>query len=405
MTSSDSVQVSGFERRRASAAVLCCAALLCAAHASAEPRVPGKAAEVLERLPVRDGAEWRHIAALQAELARAPRDAALAAELAQRYLELFRTQGDPRLIAYAQRGLSAWSTDATPPFEIALKRAEIAQTEHRFDAARAELERLAARAPRDARAWLNLATIDVVRADYASARRECGHLVLLEDVAIAGGCAATVQAVTGEAGRAYEFVARRLAAAGELPSGIAVWLETLAAETADALGRMGEAETHYRAALRAGAHPSVYLLVAYADFLLRAGRPGEVVTLLAEAPPADPLLLRLAIAEKHLGSDVAKRLEVLGYRLQLALDGLETTHAREAACFALYLLEKPDVALASALTNWNVQHEAIDARLVLEAALAAGHPEAARPVVEWLDANHVEHAALRVLAEKARAAS
>jgi len=65
----------------------------------------------------------------------------------------------------------------------------------------------------------------------------------------------------------------------------------------------------------------------------------------------------------------------------------------------------PDVALASALTNWTVQHEAIDARLVLEAALAAGRPEAARPVIEWLDANHVEHAALRALAMKARGAS
>ena len=405
MIGSDGVRVSRSERRRASAAVLCCAALLCAAHASAEPHVPGNAAEVLERLPMRDGAEWRDISALQVELARAPRDAALAADLAQRYLELFRTQGDPRLIAYAQRGLRAWSTDAEPPFEIALKRAEIAQTEHRFDAARGELERLVARAPRDARAWLTLTTIDVVRADYASARRECGRLLLLADASIAGGCVAAVQAVTGEAGRAYEFVTRQLADTSDLPRGIAVWLDTLAAETADALGRAGDAETHYRAALRADAHPSVYLLVAYADFLLRAQRADEVVTLLAEIPPADPLLLRLAIAEKRMGRDVAKRLEVLGYRLQLALDGLETTHAREAACFALYLLEKPDVALASALTNWSVQREAIDARLVLEAALAAGHPEAARPVVEWLDANHVEHAELKVLALRVRAAS
>jgi hypothetical protein len=405
MIGSNGFQVSRFGRRRASAAVLCFIVLLGAVSANAEPYVPGNAAEVLERLPARDGAQWRDIAALQAELTRAPHDAALAATLAQRYLELFRTQGDPRLIAYAQRGLRAWSTDAEPPFEIALKRAEIAQTEHRFDAARSELERLAARAPRDARAWLTLAAIDVVRADYTSARRECARLLLLEDSAIAGGCAAGVQAVTGDAGRAYEFVARQLADASDLPAGIAVWLETLAAETAEALGRAGDAETHYQAALRADAHPSVYLLVGYADFLLRARRGGEVVTLLADAPPADPLLLRLAIAEKQMGRDVAKRLEVLGYRLQLALDGLETTHAREAACFALYLLEKPDVALVSALTNWNVQHEAIDARLVLEAALAAGHPEAARPVVEWLDANHVEHAALHALALKARAAS
>ena len=127
--------------------------------------------------------------------------------------------------------------------------------------------------------------------------------------------------------------------------------------------------------------------------------------MLADAPPADPLLLRLAIAEKRLGRDVAKRLDVLGYRFDLALAGLDNTHAREAACFALYLADTPDVALTSALANWNVQHEAIDARLVLEAAIAAGRAQAARSVLDWLDANHVEHAALRALAQKVRAAS
>ncbi len=397
-------RVGRFGRRRASAAVLCCAALCAAASARGEPRVPNDTAQVLERLPARDGADWRAIAALQAELARAPRDHAIAAELAQRYLALFRVQGDPRLIAYAQRGLSPWSADAEPPLEIAMRRAELAQTEHRFDAARAELERVLARAPRDAQAWLTLAAIDVVRADYDAARRECSRLVLIEDATIAGGCLAAVQAMSGEAGRAYEFLEAQLAEAGELPPAIAVWLETLAAELAEGLGRDGAAEAHYQAALRIDAERSVYLLAAYADFLLHAQRAEDVIALLDDAPPADPLLLRLARAEKRVGRDVAKRVDVLGYRLQLALDGLETTHAREAAYFALYLLDQPELALDSALANWRVQHEAIDARLVLEAALAAGRPAAARPVVEWLDANRIDHVDLQRLASRSRSA-
>src|SRR5687767_12821562 len=128
-------RVSWAGRRRASAAALCCAALLGAAFiASADPYMPSDGAQVLERLPAREGADWQAIAALQARLARAPHDAAIAAELAERHLALFRRQGDPRLIAYAQRGLSAWRTAVEPPLEIALRRAEIAQTEHRFDA-------------------------------------------------------------------------------------------------------------------------------------------------------------------------------------------------------------------------------------------------------------------------------
>jgi hypothetical protein len=357
---------------------------------------------VLERLPAREGAEWQAIAALQAELARAPRDAALAADLAQRYLALFRTQGDPRLVAYAQRGLASWSQEPAPPIEIALERAAIAQTEHRFDAARAELQRVIEDEPRTAQAWLTLAAIDVVRADYTAARRECSRLVLLEDAVVAGGCLAAVQAMSGEAGRAHQYLEGRLADTSDLPPEIAAWLETLAAEIAEADGRAADAQRHYRFALRAAAPASVYLLAAYADFLLRTDRAADAIALLADAPPADPLQLRLALAEKRAGRDVAKRVDVLSYRLQLALDGLETTHAREAAYFALYLLERPDVALGSALANWSVQHEAIDARLVLEAALAAGRPAAAQPVLEWLDANRVEHADLRRLGLQAR---
>src|SRR5262245_39039283 len=103
------VRVWRLRRRRASAAVLCCAAMLGAALAGAAPRVPADAGEVPERWPARDGAEWQDISALQLQLARSPRDAAIAADLAQRYLALFRAQGDPRLIAYAARGLGAWS--------------------------------------------------------------------------------------------------------------------------------------------------------------------------------------------------------------------------------------------------------------------------------------------------------
>jgi TPR repeat protein len=65
-------------------------------------------------------------------------------------------------------------------------------------------------------------------------------------------------------------------------------------------------------------------------------------------------------------------------------------HRREEARFALALQHQPARALALAVANWGVQREPADARVLLEAALAAGQPEAARPVVAWLRANHVQ---------------
>jgi tetratricopeptide (TPR) repeat protein len=363
------------------------------------PFVPSDESQVLERLPPRTGREWQAIASLRAQLAREPRSATVAAELARRYLELFRAEGEPRLVAYAQSALAPWRDERDPPLEIAQRRAEIAQSEHRFDDALADLKRVIERDPRSVAARLTVASIDLVRADYDASRRECARLVLLADAAVAGACSSAVRAMTGEAGDAYQYLTRSLAEPTALPPELRVWIETLAAETSETLGAWHNAEAHYRAALASGERerPSVYLLAAYADFLLRGRRPDEALALLKDAPPADPLTLRIAVAEKQLGRLEPARVESLSYRLQLALDGLDTTHAREAAYFALYVLDKPELALERALTNWNVQREPIDARLVLESALAAHRAADARPVLDWLASSGCEHVDLQRL--------
>jgi hypothetical protein len=358
--------------RRVSAAILFLAGTT-VGSASASPFVPTDPDAVLERLPARDGAEWAGIAELHARLAAEPGDAATAAALARSYLELNRRRGDPRLVAYADRALARWDGDAAPPVEVALERALIAQTEHRFAAARDELTRLIGRAPRTLEAWLALATIDTVQGRYPEAKRSCARLVL-QDATIAGACLAAVQLVTGEAEAAQRWLAANLDGSDSLPGELAVWLATLAAETSETLGLDDEAARRYAAALAAGgAGPSIYLLTSYADFLLRRGRDSAVVELLEKAAPADSVLLRLAVAEARLGRPDAARIETLRYRLDLALRGLDVAHAREAAFFALYVEKDAARALPLARANWSVQRELSDARLVRDAEQGVTH--------------------------------
>ena len=377
--------------RRFCAALVLVIGVALGGAAVAAPVVPNDPALILERLPARDGEIWDDIRALHVAIAASPEDASLAAELAQRYLERNRSVGDPRLVAYASRALAHWDGVAAPPVEIALERALIAQTEHRFDAARAELGRVVERAPRSSQAWLALATIDTVQGRYADAKRGCARLVFLQDAVVAGACFAAVQAVTGDAAAAYRFLTQSLERPEAPEPGSLAWLATLAAETADGLGRHDDADRHYRAALAASdPQPSIYLLTAYADFLLRRERPAAVIALLESAPPADSPLLRLALAEARMGRDAGARVETLRFRLELALRGEDRAHAREAAFFALHLDHDAGRALALALDNWAVQREPVDARLVLDAAAAAAMPNAAQPVRDWLASNGTE---------------
>jgi hypothetical protein len=373
--------------RRASAALVFLAVAAGAAKdGAAAPVTPTDPQQVLERLPPRDGPEWIAIRESQARLAAEPGDALTAAALARRYLALVRRTGEPRLLAYAHRALVRWDDTAEPPPGVALQRALLAQSEHRFAYARAELVRLVAREPAEAEAWLALAAIDTVQGRYTDANAACLRLLLAADPAVTAGCVAAAKSMTHEAGAAYALLAANIARQSTDASSVTSWLATLAAETAARLGRDEEAGAYFETALAASRPtPDLYLLTAYADYLLEHARFAEVIALLEHAPPADTILLRLALAERRAGNGAAEHIATLRYRLELALDGRDAAHAREAAYLALYLLDDAERALPLALANWAEQREAIDARLVLDAAAAARKRAAAAPVTEWLE--------------------
>ena len=182
-----------------------------------------------------------------------------------------------------------------------------------------------------------------------------------------------------------------------------VRLETLLGKTAERLGDWGRAEGHFQEAQRLGPHDA-YLLGAYADFLLDQGRAGEVVALLREETRVDGLLLRLTLAEREIGAPGKEaHIEELRARFAASRQRGDSLHQGEEARFLLHLVDQPQAALTLAKANWAVQREPRDARILLEAALASGQPEAARPALEMLERTKLEDAALRRLANELQA--
>jgi len=78
----------------------------------------------------------------------------------------------------------------------------------------------------------------------------------------------------------------------------------------------------------------------------------------------------------------------------------DAVHRREEARFTLHLIGRPQDALRLALENWEVQREAWDARLVLEAALASGEPKSAAGVVAWLRDKRLEDPRIAALVDQ-----
>ena len=119
--------------------------------------------------------------------------------------------------------------------------------------------------------------------------------------------------------------------------------------------------------------------------------------------PVDILLLRRVQAARRSGaSDATAEADALGQRFDALRARGDRVHMREEARFVLELLGRPDDALALALDNWRVQKEPLDARIVLETALAANRPEAAREIVAWVDRTQLEGDRIAALAAAAR---
>jgi hypothetical protein len=377
-----------------------------AAPAAAAPYTPSDDAQVLERVPARaNNPRARELQSLRDALRREPRNPEAAAALAQRWIDDALAEGDPRYVGYAQAALAPWWAEPAPPPAVRVQRALVLQYDHRFDAALADLAAVTDEEPWNATAWAWQAAIRMVRADYAGARAACEGLAPYASALTAAGCHAYVDSLTGNAELASDALGATLADAGDASREERVWALTRLAEIEERRGDAAAAERAFRDALALNV-ADVYLLAAYADFLLDQARPREVITLLAQRGRADVLLLRLALAGRAAQDPrAAKWADELQARFEAARARGDRTHEKEESRFVLALRGDAARALELALANHELQREPSDARALLEAALAARTPAAkaaVQPVLQWLEAHHVESVVLRRLAEQAR---
>jgi len=376
-------------------------ALLPLATAWAAPFVPSSDAEVLETLPLRiDSPGARELRELRKALAAEPQNLDLALPLAQRYFDEVAAEGDPRYIGYAQAALAPWWNLSEPPVPVRVMRAKLLQFNHRFAEAKADLDAALRAQPDHAEAWAWRAAISLVQADYAQARVACQRLQPLATPLMARACLAQIDATTGQSAAAAQALQRALREHPPTDAAESLWVLTRLAEAEQARGAHAAAETAFRQALALGRSDG-YLLAAYADFLLDRGRAAEVLTLLKGRERSDLLLLRLALAAKALNDPaLAAWQQELSARFAVArLRGDDALHLKEEARFTLQVLGQAAQAADLAQRNFATQREPADARILLEAALAARNPGAAQAALQWLAESGNDHLALTTPAQ------
>jgi tetratricopeptide (TPR) repeat protein len=361
--------------------ILRVAALLVGAGTSAAlagPYVPTDDNAVLAEISA--GTRYTDVSARG--LARGRLDVAI--PLAQFYIQQSRVSGDLRYLGYAEAVLAPWLKQTPPQTDVLVLQATLQQSRHEFAASLATLEQTLAARPEDAQALLIRATVLRVLGRYPEASAACEKFSRLVEPRLAALCVQSLRGLNGRLDSAYTSLTQ-VSTQGWLNSEKS-WLYSELGEMAVRLGREQDAERWFQQDLRLS-QSDFYVRAAYADLLLQQGRPGEVLALLRGQESLEPLLLRIAIAQKQLRDPA---LSESSARLRAAfaaeLQRGEAVHRREQARFLLEIEDQPRLSLAAALENWAVQREPDDVLVLLRAAMAAGNPRAAAPATNFVRA-------------------
>jgi tetratricopeptide (TPR) repeat protein len=364
--------------------------------------VPQSDAEQLQDVPSSADPKVAEFRSLRAMLDTAPDNPALALQLADAYIDYGRQIGDAHYAGYAEAIITPWLSAAQPAARAMVTEATILQYRHQFPEARVMLHGALKADPRNAQAWLTLATLDMVQGDYDSAARNCAQVSGIAGFELGIACVGNLHSYTGRARQSMTLLQQVEHAGTKNSDATQAWIEGLLAETAERLGDWPLAESHYLSALKLKPRDN-FLLVTYADFLLDRERPKEVLVLLADHAQSDTAFLRLCLAQAALHSDEAPRYSwIMAARFEaLRLRGSDF-FGREQARFALELEHDPRSALDLARRNWQVQREPWDTRLLLAAALAAREPQAAVEALDFLQNTKLEDPMIQPLARELR---
>ena len=345
-------------------------------RAQASPYVPSSDSVMLAELPA--GTRYADLAARR--LARGRLDVAV--PLAQFYIQQSRLSGDLRYLGYAQAVLAPWVNQRPAAPDALVLHATVQQSRHEFSAALATLDLALRVRPNDPQALLTRATILRVLGRYREASAACEQFARSVDPRLSALCIQSLRGLNGHLDSAYAALLQ-LSPQGWLNAEKS-WLYSELGEMAVRLGLDADAQRWFQQDLNL-APADFYVRAAYADLLLRQGRAAEALTLLQGQESFEPLLLRIAIAQKQLHDP---RLALSSARLKAAFAAEtqrgEAVHRREQARFLLEVEDQPKLALAAASENWAVQREPDDVLVLVAAARAAGNPAAAEPALDFV---------------------
>ncbi len=377
-------------------------AIFLSSSALATPFIPKSDDQILERLRVNvNDVAAQELRDLRAKLQQNPNNLSLAVVVARKYIERARSDADPRYNGRAQAVLAPWWKLETLPESVLILRATLKQNAHDFKGALLDLDLAAKLDPQDPQIWVTRSVVQTVLGNLTEAKRSCLPLFQTSTELVAVTCVANAASLNGQATKAFQTLSQVLRDNPQASESEKSWATGTLVETAARLQRP-DADARFQAALQKDSSDT-YLKAAYVDYLLEKNQAARALPFVQNTK-ADALLLRRVLVEKTLRSKTYSQYrDQMASRIAASHARGDTVHRREEAIFTLRVLKNSSEALKLAKANWLVQHEPLDAKILLEAAIASRQFEAAKPVLEWFSTTKLEDVRIAKLVAQVKA--
>jgi len=294
------------------------------------------------------------------------------------------TEGDLRWYGTAKAALQPWWQAQSLSADGHFMRGLVKQGFHDFDGGLADIDAALAQDTRRAEFWSWRFAIHLLRSQMSEAAADCQGMADHIGVPDAQACQAILAYRTGHADTAIAAL-QTLVRHPDFQGALAQdWLRFHLGEAQRTAGR------HDLALATWGKHlsqrPSAHAVrLAYVELLNAQGQHTQALRWANVPAPTDALLVQQWLAERAVGnSDQAQKLsQILQERFASQAQRKDELIERPRMVFLIENQQEDGLVLAQ--RNWAIQQEPPDAALLIRAALERQRPQAARPVLEWMD--------------------
>jgi hypothetical protein len=250
--------------------------------------------------------------------------------------------------------------------------ARVLQYQHQFTQAQAALDLVLRHQPAHVNSLLLKANIHLVLDQPQQARQTCLQLLAQTDILLVSTCALEAASYQGKLSASYQQLTKLREQFSVEDKTSQLWMAQVLADMAVRLGKLTEAQQ----LLARADLPTLPLsyIVQWADVQLALGNYASVNRYLSDIVKGsnfvdDALLLRLAIAEKHLSLDNDSPWQKqTSARVEIREQRQDSSHAADLARFYIEVSPDPVKAEYWASLNWQFAKLPADAQLLRQAS-------------------------------------